>query len=77
MSQAKELDLKFLERSLQQQESARQAFFRDVKIASLLFLAFQFVIFSRFINLHEHGLRLDAQIASLRIDQQALGEVQG
>ena len=76
MPQDNELDLKFLERSLQQEEGARKVFFRDLKIATVLLLAFQFMVFFVFIDLNDQRLALELQVTQLRADQKALSEVQ-
>lgn len=76
MADEKNLNLEFLERSLQQYEDVRHAFFRDLKIATIVLLAFQIVIFFRFVDLHERGSHLDQQLTQLRNDRKAFGEVQ-
>lgn len=76
MSPERELDLKLLESSLRQQESSRQTFSRDLKIAIVLVLGFQFVIFFRFIDLNEQIISGEKQIGSLQNDQMALDDVQ-
>lgn len=76
MADEKNLNLKFLERSLQQYADVSHAFFRDLKIAAIVLLAFQIVIFFRFVDLHERGAHLDQQLTQLRNDRKAFGEVQ-
>lgn len=76
MSPEKELDLELLESSLRQQESARQNFSRDLKVAVVLILGFQFVIFFRFIDLNDQMKSNEKQIQSLQDAQVALNDVQ-
>ena len=75
-TQDRGLDLRFLERSVQQQESARQRFLRDLKIVGFLLLAFQFLVFFRFIDLSDRQEQLGAEVAQLGADREAVGEIQ-
>ena len=76
MSPERALDLELLDSSLRQQENARQAFARDLKIAFVLVLGFQFVIFFRFIDLNDQIISSARQIGSLQNDQKAFDDVQ-
>jgi hypothetical protein len=76
MSPERELDLELLDSSLRQQENARQAFARDLKIAFVLVLGFQFVIFFRFIDLNDQIINSAKQLGSLQKGQKAFDDVQ-
>src|SRR5438876_507520 len=73
--QHKELILKFFERAVERQEGERGAFFRDFKLATAALLAFQFVIFFRFIDLDERRVAVETTIQHFHADQASLDEV--
>lgn len=84
MVSERDLDLKLLDGSLDRLENARSTFSRDLKIAAVLVLGFQFVIFFRFIDLNERQIGLDGEVSQLQDDQKAfvviqaqLGDLQG
>ena len=84
MVSERDLDLKLLDGSLDRLENARSTFSRDLKIAAVLVLGFQFVIFFRFIDLNERQIGLDGEVRQLQDDQKAfvviqaqLGDLQG
>jgi hypothetical protein len=70
------MNLKMLERSLDQHQEARQAFFRDLKIVGAAVLAFQFLVFFRFVNLSEQQQQLNGEIADARTNLVAVQEIQ-
>lgn len=76
MYEKKELDLKFFEHLLQQLTGRRRIFFRDLKVAALLLIAFQFVIFFRFINLSDSAIKLNDQKTKIEADKDAFNRVQ-
>src|SRR2546426_3432814 len=76
MVSERDLDLKLLDGSLDRLENACSAFSRDLKIAAVLVLGFQFVIFFRFIDLNGQQVSLDRDIEQLQSDQKALADIQ-
>lgn len=70
------MNLKMLERSLDQHQEARQTFFRDLKIVGAAVLAFQFLVFFRFVNLSEQQHQLGDEIAGVRTNLLAVQEIQ-
>ena len=77
MNDAEELNLKLLERSLEEHEQARANFFRDLKIAVVLLLAFQFFVFFRFANLSDQQFEVRPQLEQAVAQQKALVEIRG
>lgn len=75
--QDNELDLKVLERSSQQLDNARSSLSRDVTALILVLLAFQFVIFFRFISLNDQDIEIDRQIAQAIDDRQIVDDIAG
>ena len=67
-------ELKLLDLSLQEQQSARDAFLRDFKLALLLVVAFQFLILLRYVRLAEEARANAEGIANLISRQDALHE---
>lgn len=76
MPSERELDQKLLDDSLERFHRGRGTFARDLKIAALLVLGFQFVIFFRSIDLNQKQANLDKNIRSLKDDQKAFTAVQ-
>lgn len=76
MSSETELDLKLLDSSQDRLEKARGAFWRDFKIAVILIVAFQFVIFFRFIDLNQRRIKLDEEKSHLQEDQRVLNDIE-
>src|ERR1017187_1305830 len=70
------MSLKMLERSLDQHQEARQTFFRDLKIVGTAVIAFQFMVFFRFINLSEQQHQLNGEISGARTNLVAVQEIQ-
>jgi hypothetical protein len=70
------MNLKMLERSLDQHQEARRTFFRDLKIVGAAVLAFQFMVFFRFVNLSEQQHQLGGEIADARTNLVAVQEIQ-
>ena len=77
MNDPEELNLKLLERSLEEHEHARSNFSRDLKFAVVLLLAFQFFVFFRFANLSDQQFELQPQLEQAEAHQQALVEIRG
>jgi hypothetical protein len=75
MNDAEELNLKLLERSLEQHENARANFFRDLKVAVVLLLAFQFFVFFRFADLSDQQFALRPKVEQAEARQHALVEI--
>src|SRR5437879_2210350 len=69
-------DDKLLERVLEDQEGARKAFLRDLKLAFLVLLLFQFWILPRFVNLSDSIDANNRKIATLQTQDNALRELQ-
>src|SRR5262249_23769691 len=76
MAAPSEPDLKLLERALDQQATAGQAFFRDLKIAVVVLLVFQFGIFFRYVDLSDQGAGIQAKQARLHKEQDTVEAVQ-
>jgi hypothetical protein len=77
MPNAEELNLKLLERALDQHESARTAFYRDVKVVAVALIIFQCFVFFRFTALSDDLLVLQPQWDQAVADQNALKHVHG
>lgn len=77
MPNAEELNLKLLERSLDQHESARATFYRDVKIVAVALIIFQCFVFFRFTALSDDLYVLQPQWDRAVADQDALKQVHG
>jgi hypothetical protein len=75
MKEADELNLTLLERALEEHESARANLSRDLKIAVVLLLAFQFFVFFRFTKLSDQRFALIPQVKQATAHQQALIEI--
>ena len=69
-------DEKLLERALEDQESARNAFLRDLKLALLLILAFQWLILVRFVRLSDATRNNGSQVETLKVQENATHELQ-
>ncbi|MFO0908065.1 MAG: hypothetical protein U0794_06860 [Isosphaeraceae bacterium] len=76
MSTSSDLDRKLLDRALDQQAKDGQAFFRDLKIAALVLLVFQFGIFFRYVDLSDQLAGIQQKQGQLREEQQAVDEAQ-
>ena len=77
MNDPEELNLTLLERSLEEHEHARANLSRDLKLAVVLLLAFQFFVFFRFANLSDQQFELQPQLEQAEANQQALLKVRG
>lgn len=77
MNDPEELNLKLLERSLEEHEHARSNFLRDIKFAVVLLLAFQFFVFFRFANLSDQQFELQPQLEQAEAHQEALVKIRG
>ena len=71
-----EPERKLLDMALQEQQKARDTFLRDLKLALLLILGFQFVILLRFVKLAEDARANTERVATLTSQQRVLGNVQ-
>jgi hypothetical protein len=77
MNDPEELNLTLLERSLEEHEHARSNLSRDLKVAGVLLLAFQFFVFFRFARLSDQQFELQPQLEQTEAQHQALVEVRG
>ncbi len=75
MANAEELNLKLLERALDQHESARASFYRDVKIVAVALIVFQCFVFFRFTALSDDLFVLQPKWDQAVADQEALKQV--
>jgi hypothetical protein len=76
MNNPEDLNLKMLERSLEQHESARSNFFRDLKFAGVVLLLFQFLVFFKFASLSDEKLEVRTRLTKAETNQRALADVQ-
>jgi DNA repair ATPase RecN len=76
MAQQEEIEMKIIEHSMQHQENAIKGFSRELKIAAIIILLFQFGIFFRFIGLYDQSLQLNKQIEQLHEGDKTLGKIQ-
>ena len=72
---ADELDLKLMDRALERHAAGKQVFSRDLKIAALVFAAFLFGIFFRFVNLSDRQLELKSDLEQVNKAQETLAAV--
>lgn len=75
MKELEELNLTLLERSLEEHEHARSNLSRDLKVAVVLLIAFQFFVFFRFAKLSDQRFELQPQLAQAEAQHQALVEI--
>ncbi len=72
---SRRMEADFFQRALRQHENSRRIFSRDLKIAALLLLIFQFVVFFQFIELNDDKVLADWEIAHLKENKKGLQEV--
>src|SRR5258708_12453474 len=65
-----------LERAAERHDDARSNFFRDLKIAGVVLLVFQFLVFFKFANLSDERLEVRNRLAKAETNQVALAAVQ-
>lgn len=76
MSDKNNLDLKFLDLSLQKYENDRHAFFRNLKIAAVLVITFQFLVFFPYIDISDEKYHATIEINVLKNDSSAINDFQ-
>jgi hypothetical protein len=72
MHDANELNQKLLERSLEEHAQARSSFSRDLKVAVVLLLIFQFFVFFRFANLSDRQFELRPRLKEAQEQHEAV-----